>query len=341
MKYLIAFVDDEPNILRGLRRLLRSKRDVWDMVFLEGGEAAIEWLSQNEPDAIVTDMRMPNVDGAQVLEYAASHKKGQIRVVLSGEADRELTRRTVGRSHQFFAKPCDEVKLIRAIEAAFSSNKEALTPQMQRHVSNITTLAGPTATHDALEEVFANGTVDDLSRVVAHDPALALRVLQLANSSYFGRPADTLSISSAVRNVGMDVLANLWETGSLLAAADTEEIDVELRDIAENAIASAQRLYSISQEEGASDADSEDGYAIGLLSWVGEVIGCVGPESLGKTLKEEGAVTAASYVSVLSGMPDRVSHIMEHLVHVNGVITGASQRANEIGAVKFNTERAF
>ena len=341
MKFLIAFIDDEPNILRGLRRLLRTKRDVWDMVFLEGGEVAIDWISKNDPDAIVTDMRMPTVDGAKVLEYAASHKKGRIRIVLSGEADRDLTRRTVGRSHQFFSKPCNETNLIRAIEAAFSSCEEVLSPEMQRYVSNITTLPGATKTHDSLEAAFKSGSISDLSQVVAHDPALALRVLQLANSSYFGRPTDTLSIASAVNNVGMEVLFDLWETGSLLAAPDTADIDTQLAEYNDLAVETAQNLYAMSQEEGVSDAECEDAYAIGLLSWVGEVIRTCGTQELKNHLQEKGAVTAAAYVCCLSGMPSRVSQIMEHLVNAEGCGGSAEQRAEEIGRVKYNRVEAF
>lgn len=340
MKHLIAFVDDEPNILRGLRRLLRSKRDVWDMVFLEGGEAAIEWLDENEPDAIITDMRMPNVDGAKVLEFAASHKKGRIRIVLSGEADRELTRRTVGRSHLFFSKPCDEVKLIRAIESAFSMSESVLPRSMQQFVSNLTTLPGATATHDALDEAFAAGG-GDISRVVAHDPALALRVLQLANSSYFGRPADTLSIAAAVNNIGMEVLANLWETGALLAAPDTKEDDEKLGAISQKAISTAQSLYLLSEAEGASETDCEDSYALGLLSWAGDAVACMAPDVSKGLVSSKESVAIAAYLTRICGMPPRISQVMEHLVRVGGAGASAKERAEEIGAVKYNCERAF
>ena len=168
-----------------------------------------------------------------------------------------------------------------------------------------------------------------------------MRVLQLANSSYFGRPTDTLSIASAVNNVGMEVLFDLWETGSLLAAPDTADIDTQLAEYNDLAVETAQNLYAISQEEGVSDAECEDAYAIGLLSWVGEVIRTCGTQELKKHLQEKGAVTAAAYVCCLSGMPSRVSQIMEHLVNAEGCGGSAEQRAEEIGRVKYNRVEAF
>ena len=63
----VIFVDDEPNILSGLRRLLRPLRDEWDMIFVETGQQALDSLAEAPCDIIVSDMKMPGMDGAQLL----------------------------------------------------------------------------------------------------------------------------------------------------------------------------------------------------------------------------------------------------------------------------------
>ena len=70
MKKRILFFDDEPNILQGLKRLLRSQRHEWDMQFSEGGEQALEMLEQEPFDAIISDMKMPEIrfDLTQTIE---------------------------------------------------------------------------------------------------------------------------------------------------------------------------------------------------------------------------------------------------------------------------------
>jgi len=67
----VLFVDDEPRVLDGLRLSLRSKRKVWDMVFVEGGLAAVAEITANPVDVVVSDMRMPGMSGADLLGKVA------------------------------------------------------------------------------------------------------------------------------------------------------------------------------------------------------------------------------------------------------------------------------
>ena len=63
----ILFVDDEPNILSGLKRMLRPQRKVWDVDFAVSGEAALAAMDLEPFDIVVTDMRMPGMNGAELL----------------------------------------------------------------------------------------------------------------------------------------------------------------------------------------------------------------------------------------------------------------------------------
>ena len=107
MTATILFVDDEKNVLQGLRRSLRSMRHDWQMHFAEGGAAGLEVLANHSVDVVVSDMRMPGMDGAQFLEKVSQDYPSTARFVLSGQADRETTYRAIGPSHQFFSKPFD------------------------------------------------------------------------------------------------------------------------------------------------------------------------------------------------------------------------------------------
>jgi len=63
----ILFVDDEPVLLDGLRRSLRSMRNEWSITFAGSGEEALKVLEKAPFDVVVSDMRMPKMDGAQLL----------------------------------------------------------------------------------------------------------------------------------------------------------------------------------------------------------------------------------------------------------------------------------
>lgn len=118
MKPHILFVDDEPSILQGLRRMLRPLRDEWDMAFVGGGPEALEHLAREPVDVLVTDMRMPGMDGVQLLTEVMQRRPGVVRIVLSGQAEEESMLRALAATHQYLMKPCDPDTLKSAVADA-------------------------------------------------------------------------------------------------------------------------------------------------------------------------------------------------------------------------------
>ena len=111
----ILFVDDEANLLDGLRRTLHTMRGEWEMCFVENGQAALQWLENKAFDVIVTDMRMPQMDGAELLSIVRARWPRVVRIILSGQSDRAMILRAVPSTHQFLAKPCEAETLKETI----------------------------------------------------------------------------------------------------------------------------------------------------------------------------------------------------------------------------------
>lgn len=82
-KRRILFVDDEPNVLQGLKRMLRSQRHEWEMDFAGNGDEALARLKGMPFDIIVSDMRMPGIDGVQLLNMVKTLYPGMVRFILS------------------------------------------------------------------------------------------------------------------------------------------------------------------------------------------------------------------------------------------------------------------
>src|ERR1017187_10837442 len=106
----VLFVDDEPRILEGLQRMLRPQRHEWEMAFAPGGEAALALMEASPFDVIVSDMRMPVIDGATLLCRVRDLHPQVVRIVLSGHTELSTALRVVPVAHQFLAKPCDADK---------------------------------------------------------------------------------------------------------------------------------------------------------------------------------------------------------------------------------------
>src|SRR4051812_38103073 len=107
----VLFVDDDQSLLSGVRSRLYKRRKEWEMVFAESGAAAIEELSKHSVDLIVTDVRMPGMDGADLLSTVKSRWPKTIRIVLSGYAEQAKLLQLVSLAHRYLSKPCDMAQL--------------------------------------------------------------------------------------------------------------------------------------------------------------------------------------------------------------------------------------
>src|SRR4051812_34579702 len=107
----ILFVDDEQPVLDAIRLRLHRMQNKWQMTFVDSGARALAELENGHYDMIVTDMRMPGMDGAQVLHTASARWPEVIRIVLSGYAELQQTIRLVPVAHQYLSKPCESPRL--------------------------------------------------------------------------------------------------------------------------------------------------------------------------------------------------------------------------------------
>lgn len=210
-KRRILFVDDEADILAGLRNVLRKQRHVWDMVFALGADQALAHLAEEPFDVIVSDMRMPGMDGAALLTRVKHDHPGAIRIVLSGHAEREAVVRAVTVAHQFLSKPCDADVLRARIESMCALQSLLNDPSILRVIGTFAQLPSAPSVYLELTEVLARELVDvgDIAHVVERDPAMAAKVLQLVNSEYFGLSQRISSIQQAVTYLGVELIEAL------------------------------------------------------------------------------------------------------------------------------------
>jgi CheY-like chemotaxis protein len=116
LKERVLFVDDEPNVLDGIRRQLRNRVDLETATSAAAGLDIIQ--SQGPFAVVVSDMRMPEMDGARFLARVNEIAPQTVRMVLSGQADLESTISAVneGRVFRFLLKPCNSETLFGVIK---------------------------------------------------------------------------------------------------------------------------------------------------------------------------------------------------------------------------------
>jgi len=118
----IIFVDDEPKVLNGIRRFLYPMRREWDMSFACSGAQALEIMSHGPFDVIVTDVRMPGMDGTELLARVRDLHPAVVRIVLSGHSDRDLRLKAAASAHKYLSKPCGAESLRTTIAGAVAAH---------------------------------------------------------------------------------------------------------------------------------------------------------------------------------------------------------------------------
>jgi putative nucleotidyltransferase with HDIG domain len=207
----VLFVDDEQNLLDGLRRMLRPQRNAWQMAFAIDGPAALDLLAREPYDVVVSDMRMPGMDGAALLAIVCDRYPAAIRIILSGYTELEASVRAVPVAHQFLQKPCDATVLRRTIEQQMGLVDRFDSRQIGELVGSLRALPSAPRTYQQLRDAVAEPrpSIDRLADVVASDVGISARILHLANSAFFGQRHDVADIKTAVTYLGTDILTQL------------------------------------------------------------------------------------------------------------------------------------
>lgn len=207
----ILFVDDEPNVLDGLRRMLYPFHGEWRMKFATSGAEALQSLAANPCDVIVADMRMPGMTGSELLSKVARQYPQVVRIVLSGMCDQEFTVICTASAHQYLAKPCDARTLQAAVNRALGLRTMLADSPLKTFISQLRSLPSLPAAYMQLLEAVHDPEVHvrRLGRIMSRDIAMTAKVLHLANSPLFGLRRTILDPGEACAYLGVDTIKAL------------------------------------------------------------------------------------------------------------------------------------
>lgn len=268
----ILFVDDELPLLEGLRGMLRRQRKVWDMHFVTSGQDALQALATQPFDLLVSDMKMPGMDGPALLTRARAEFPEVVRMVLSGQAEVEQVQRVLPVAHQYLHKPCEPEALVATIDRVLSIRSIVTSRQVRAAVGRFTSLPSPSGMYEELLKVSANprATAHDYARIIGAEPAMSAKVLQVVNSAFFGLPQPVTSVQQAITYLGVDVMKGLALLNTVFAKAD------QAQDLGGLSVSSLQkrslRTAMLSRALCTEPARSDEAFTAGLVHDVGLLV---------------------------------------------------------------------
>lgn len=275
MKKKIVFVDDEPMVLNGLQRMLRSMREEWEMVFLESGDRALAHMAEHPVDVVVSDMRMPGMNGAQLLDEVMRRHPKTVRLILSGHADRDLILKCVGSTHQYLAKPCNADALKATVLRASSLDGTLQNEALKKLVGQMSRLPSIPALYSEIVEKAGqpDATLEEVARIIARDPGMTAQILKLVNSAFFGLRRELSSTEEAVAYIGLDTIKSL--VLSLHAFSQFEDINVSgctMAALWTHSLNVAAWAKHIARTEDSDRRTVDQAFTSGMLHDVGKLI---------------------------------------------------------------------
>ncbi len=297
----LLFVDDERELLDGLRGALFRERKRWSMRFACGAQEGLAALEEGGADLVISDMRMPRMDGAEFLTIVRDKYPEAIRFVLTGQADESMTLRALPVAHHWLHKPCGRESLVAEIERGLSILESIEDPAMRTLCARLDDLPMSSQGIQRLQVALGRPqtTTREISNLVSSEPGLAVRVLQFVNSAAFGVSNPVADLETAVNFLGVEMLSRMAMAEALF------QVD---QDLSPGALALHASLTERSQVS---------------ASVAGEVAGVFGADpsaSLGALLAEVGRIAM---------IRDGEQHFLEKCERTTGDWAGLEALENE------------
>ncbi|MBK1720200.1 HDOD domain-containing protein [Thiocystis violacea] len=273
----ILFIDDEPAILRTIRRTLRNLPACHQLDLEPDPLAAIARLSETSYDLVVSDMRMPGRSGCQVLEQAALHNPGGVRAVLSGYSGEEETASVAQHAHLFIGKPFDPKAITDLIARAEALGAMPLSDALRRRLGGLKALPPIPKLFVALTKALAEEqrvtSLDDIAAILGQDVALSAKILQLANSAFFGGVTRAVRVEQAVKLLGTRLVSGLVLQHEIFVKSPVPPALEAWRErLNQKSLATAELAARIARQRGMSALERDESSLAGLLHDVGRLV---------------------------------------------------------------------
>ncbi|NNF14241.1 MAG: HDOD domain-containing protein [Gemmatimonadetes bacterium] len=271
----ILFVDDEPHVLDGLRRMLRTYRSEWDMTFVQSGEEAVTAMAAGPFEIVVSDMKMPGMSGTELLSKVKEAHSETVRMVLSGQASRDEVLKVVSPAHQYMAKPCGPDDLKATIEQAIALRRLLSSRELAAVVSGIVNLPSIPSLYQALVEELnkPEPSIAKIGEIVEQDPAMTAKILRLVNSAFFGLRREVSRISDAVSYLGTDTISTLVLSQGLFQQFDPNVVSSgELDALWSHSMRTSRLAAAVAKSCDVGRDVVDHAFTAGMLHEVGKLV---------------------------------------------------------------------
>jgi len=271
----ILFVDDDPAQIVLLRKAFAGLESEWETLFFRRPAEALEEARNRPFDAIITDMRMPGMTGADLLAVVREEVPSALRIILSGTVVENEASRAVGPAHMWLPKPCNVDFLYSVIERGTAWRAFLTEGRVADCVGRLETLPSvPQLYLSLVEELRSPDTsFRRVAEIIAQDPGMAAKLLKMVNSAFFGLNCTVTNLDQAVGILGLTMIKALVLSVKVFSEFDQRKIpEFSIDRLMNHSVAVSSMARTMVRAETKDRRLCDDAFVAGLLHDIGKLI---------------------------------------------------------------------
>lgn len=262
-------------VLQGLQRMFHHMRHEWEMVFVSNGAEALALMAQSPFDVAVSDLRMPLMTGQQFLAEVRKRSPKTARFILSEFADKYFILQCLNGAHQFLGKPCDPELLKSIVLRTLSLEKWLKNERIQALTSQMAILPALPETYlEVMDLLQSSDTcIETIGDIIARDVGMTAKILQVANSAFFGLQSQIANPTEAVLLLGLETVKALVLWVHIFSQYHAQRLsDFSVQDLSAHSLSVGMMARDIVHAEEVDQRMADDALAAGLLHDVGKLV---------------------------------------------------------------------
>jgi HD-like signal output (HDOD) protein len=270
----ILFVEDSEVLLQ-LYGILLADDAQWETAVAPDGQAALALLRQSPFDVVASDMQMPGMSGIELLTEVRKLYPQTSRIIISGITDQAEAADSLNCTHLFIPKPFD-VKTLKATLARIGSLDAYLKDDKLRGLAGkMRSLPSfPMLYLEIIKEIESpRSSIQGIAKIIAKDPGITAKILQVTNSAAFGLPEPVNDPVEAVQQLGMSTVRSLVLSAQIYSSFNARRLkNFSAESLWSHLMKCGDLARTIMRRERASLAESEDAFTAGMLHDMGQLM---------------------------------------------------------------------
>ncbi len=285
----VIFVDEETNVLNGIKRTLRSFRDEWEMFFTTDSEEALRLIGEEKIDVVVSELLVLADDGKPLLKKVKEINSSIIRIIFTDETKKEKLFNSLNFAHYFLSKPFSPDELKKKIEQGFYVQSILENKELKKTIAKVESLPSlPEIYLQITDELIKpDFSIKKIAGLIEKDLAMSAKILRIVNSGFFTVRRNINSIFEAVILIGVETIKTLVLTFKIFnSLGKKKSLEFLLAHIQRHSLTVAMGAKKYAALKTAGKENEEKAFLAGMFHDIGKVIIFSSEELSGKILEE-------------------------------------------------------